>query len=702
MKTIRHKPEPMKRDFIRAHPFSKGPQGPKSEVKSKSPSLQFTKQDSDFAPKKHFPLSAYKPSPFRPFSFLFSPQIPPPDNWSRLVSKISISREQRETKMLVKRQHSQLFSPKDNEKFEETHFPTFLENVPERKFFLNKCDLKRKKKERNRKKKIKEQNRINKVINIDSSLRKNYNNFEIKGKDTFQSFSNQKNIYLKNLYQFLLSFLKGEKHGLFKLNDFNKNENKILKLINKKKKYIGFKSFKKIIIKDFVNCSNNIFNLLSDKRKEEKKKYVFRILYKIVFENFLKNHPKPLQNNSKSEEFYFYQFYYGKFAPNTKKLEDFWEYKFPDFKINGNDSKCKTINKNCLLNLNLSIPLVKFLNKILIEVIFWKLPLYESEDKIVEEECKSTKMILDDLFERNKQDLLNKIKEWNSMISISKTEEELYKKIELDIEKVTFKFPWTIWEIKNAFLSTFLALNEYTIQRCTHPLNQNLLSQDEKLFVSKKASFVGKESKSQSNKKSKFIKEELLKFKQSKDRFYWIGLLNKYSISKIFGAYFSNRVSEARSLSQVEFESEMHRARDFSQLSDRIKLHLFSIFYNMYSDIVFRSKIKAKGKFLRCQRFVNCVNGLLGSLSPNLGANPLATYQSFFEKIYHSVFNEDSVYDLKIAQSLKFISNFQCILIGKKNRVILRESCNFISRFSYRKKDIRNLKPILSKMVNLT
>jgi hypothetical protein len=288
------------------------------------------------------------------------------------------------------------------------------------------------------------------------------------------------------------------------------------------------------------------------------------------------------------------------------------------------------------------------------------------------------------------------------MLSSAKCKEEGLKLVQADIKRKTFKFPWSIWEIKHAFLSTFLAINEFMLASCLHPNNISNISEQEFIFVSKRSKRLEDLKNPNPKRKKKYIVNELANLKQSKDKYFWIGNLNKFLINNLYGKGSLNLKAIMNPIRKNEFEKMMTTSSCLNAIPKKFKLHLFCIIYNQYSDTLSKSNVIYKKSFLECNRFLNVIDKLFLTLNPKINKNYKEDLHDFLNRIYNSVHQkENSCYNLKILQSLKFISNFHCIMSGKKNRIILNETTNFIYRSCHKPEDILNLKILLSLLVNV-
>ena len=77
----------------------------------------------------------------------------------------------------------------------------------------------------------------------------------------------------------------------------------------------------------------------------------------------------------------------------------------------------------------------------------------------------------------------------------------------------------------------------------------------------------------------------------------------------------------------------------------------------------------------------------------------ISSHCEVFPRIYSLIQQRSQIYILRIPQSLKFLAQMELLISGIKNRDILREMTNFISKNSYFPESSVNLKVLLKALV---
>ena len=71
-----------------------------------------------------------------------------------------------------------------------------------------------------------------------------------------------------------------------------------------------------------------------------------------------------------------------------------------------------------------------------------------------------------------------------------------------------------------------------------------------------------------------------------------------------------------------------------------------------------------------------------------------------FPRIFYLIRKGTSIYVLKIQKTLKFLAHMECLILGLKNRIILREIIRFISKNCLFPENAFNLKILLQTLIN--
>ena len=198
---------------------------------------------------------------------------------------------------------------------------------------------------------------------------------------------------LKNLQLFFTSFLNGDACHLKSFYKFTKKEKLIFKKVIAKKKYVGFNRFLKLVVEK--SKTDKSFNLQSTKRKEEKKKYVFRVFFKEILKNFSQKNSKFFE----TPELTFYKHYFGALVPLARELKDFHEYYLPNF--NNKTGISKTLNKEYLFKLNRSKIFMDIFNRVLIDIFCYNIPLYIEENMNLNKVQKISANIIEEIKKPN-------------------------------------------------------------------------------------------------------------------------------------------------------------------------------------------------------------------------------------------------------------------------------------------------------------
>jgi hypothetical protein len=513
----------------------------------------------------------------------------------------------------------------------------------------------------------------------------------------------EEEIDLKNVFLFFKSFLNGKLKNLNKINKFTEIEKTVFECIQKKKNYVGFQRFLKILKTEKDCVSNHIFKLTSSKRKEEKIKYVFRIMGKEMLKNFQKC--CGLENCSKDKELHFYQFYFKHFTKSSKTLGDFNEFRFPDFKISKSQTRFKTLNKDYFNRLNLSKEFINDFNQIVIDLICWTLPLYENPHSMVNEKnTKSIDSIIKSVFSTNKNDLLAKINSWKESLNAQSKPTKGVKEIEKKIFKGTFKFPWSMWEIKDAFICTFLSINEQKLESYTlNDYPRDFLKENEKAFKKNilKVNQIRKNGKITTKKKTKFIFDEHKKLINSEEKYFWIGFLNRFDIFKQYQALFphSTAINFKCSFNKQLFLRKLKMLKNLNQMKFDLKFHLYCIFFNFWFSKFSKSKKYNFQTIFENEKFINFSKEFFSKMCPQMKWNDDLLNQYFFIDLNKLIMDKNSALKVKIKTFLIFISNFHCLIYGLKSNLSIKEIKSFIHKNSHFSDDIQSLKLVLQNLV---
>ena len=324
-----------------------------------------------------------------------------------------------------------------------------------------------------------------------------------------QSLHQQDAFFLKtwNLRRFCNTMFLFEQPSSPPFNLLNSLETRILEQIFKEKNYYQDSEIPFDIRvlghrKDWIN----IWKIFRAKRKEENIKYGFRILSQGLFAHFkefvLDAHFTDQVESKQNQETLFYLSYFGEqeFGVGFKdsfrlffQNKDFRKragtklrkYFFPVVNRQNPFAKAKTLNKRFFKLLSCSRPFVDLLNKSLIlflmalgdvdnfsqhQLMFRLQPVKNSRIEV---------RLMNFCLKSNEKELTKMFSEWKNLTSVADSREQnkgtktgsqkseacqtekWLSLISKNIGKLNFKCPWALGEIRNAFLESFLWINEH-------------------------------------------------------------------------------------------------------------------------------------------------------------------------------------------------------------------------------------------------
>ena len=237
------------------------------------------------------------------------------------------------------------------------------------------------------------------------------------------------------------------------------------------------------------------------KRKEENVKYAFRVLIKFFVQRFDHQHLTKFNTTGKfsrkHKETLFYLYYFSQQALNMNfeeclqrftKSQPFRKscsnrikkYSFPDMNRRAIKGRAKTLSSEFFRRVSISKPFKKLLNSTLLYTLAYigdLDALAPNQDtlrsEIFNEPGKELNVIRLALG-NNFRESTKMFSEWNNLYQkelkrkrtsnpeLHKlTSLEIYQLIIINIRKPNFKFPWSLCEIKNAFLDAFFWINEH-------------------------------------------------------------------------------------------------------------------------------------------------------------------------------------------------------------------------------------------------
>lgn len=304
---------------------------------------------------------------------------------------------------------------------------------------------------------------------------------------------------LKNLRRLIGSIFLWEGHPKSHLTRLNQIESEILLKIFCKKKYDN-----KIELISKINDPDSsipiqIFRKMTRlKRKEENLKFSFRILFECLQKKFIKNTLgslfKPAHCSLKESETLFYLSYFSKGEFNIpfdlalqkfkrdpsfrkKAIKAMTKYIFPEVHKQDCRALHKSLNKKYFAGLSLSKTLVLEFNNTFLASLFFlsRLSLSSPKDPILRLDNLPSPEILPNFFHQvisnNDVEIQKMFSEWDNLLKRDKIWKmelsdkqrvvRLIDKVETNIKKPNFKFPWSVYEVRNALLEAFFWMNEH-------------------------------------------------------------------------------------------------------------------------------------------------------------------------------------------------------------------------------------------------
>ena len=297
-------------------------------------------------------------------------------------------------------------------------------------------------------------------------------------------------IELKNLYKFLTGYFGSQNLDEYWMNNLSNRERKILIALVWNRDY----SNKQEIIALIRGKQRNdtcLRKMVKIRRKEENLKYGFRIIilemfnqFKVIqIERLVRIHKEKFNMAKLDFHLLFYLFHFGKkiygisFDASVEKLLSktvtelqMWkglrDVVFPEMGIKWGDCLFKSLSKSFLQNLSKYEEFAMGINEKLFNVILYFRNNCGPENLNPEsKEAKYVKSIDQVITKTNLKEIGKLFVEWDNIIKNKGIEKEsaFVKEITRNVSKNNFKLPWTVEEVRNAFLESFIALNEVLI-----------------------------------------------------------------------------------------------------------------------------------------------------------------------------------------------------------------------------------------------
>lgn len=504
---------------------------------------------------------------------------------------------------------------------------------------------------------------------------------------------------LQSLFALMETILNGKKLSRKAVSSLNSTEKFIFEAILKKKMYQGIDSVLKRLKRkktEEVTFKNQI---VSEKRKEERLKFVFRLIIKEMQRAFCDSRKakRSLRGDQENE---FYLHYFERFV--GAKLTTLNSLKTPYFKAKGQGGRNKTLNKVFLTHLNFSIAFANRFNEMLLEIICVIIPFVTSSKKF-REVSRVSRNIISSIQSSSRNELFKKIFNWE--LKLKRDVDKVgnagnLQKIGKEIDRKVFKFPWTIWEVKNAFVMTLLSFNEFRQVGRDQVFRLGL--PDSHIDHLEANSNLKKRLKT-SKQKENYIKNQLKDIKRPEAKFYWMGVINR-NVFGFGGDPLLSAHSEAP-LKQAEFLRQIKSTNQPKKVSIELRLHIYIVIFNLLINSSFKEKyqinklevsqkeLTRRFRELCANLFEKLESPLQGKECKFLGKCPLL--ENFFQKIPD--INFDSL--LRTVPTIKFISQANCLFQGIKNKPMLKDLCVFLDNNLKTKTCNINLKHLLKMLL---
>ena len=501
---------------------------------------------------------------------------------------------------------------------------------------------------------------------------------------------------LNNLYELMEIILNGGKLTQRNISGLTKDEYYIFHKIIEKKNYTGIKIFLNRLSNKKSKEITFKNQIISNKRKEESLKFVFRLIVKEFQKSFCIKKKLDIQNRDHYED-EFYKYYYSEFINGGFiSLEHL---KTPYFKNNKNKSENKTLNKIFFTNINLSKKFTNLFNKCLIEIICNLIPcsLNKSKSKSM---AKINQNVIKSILNNNQNELFKKFLNWELKIKKKGTQKKDIRIIGSEIENKVFKFPWTVWEIRNAFIMTMLSINEFVLAS-DYLANSYLGDNESNKNLNPKYQIINELKNSKQ--KEYYIKREISRIKKHSNKFYWLTLINKSLYNKNF-KIISNEIYHYE-FNQDEFLDFLRNNDDIKKYNWKFRVHLYIILFNMLIDQYIKNKkledltkmcfdLIFNELLQKCVFVFNKLNVLIKGreyallkdcplLIEMINQIPELNYECF----------------LRVIPATKFIAQLQCLLVGVKNKLMLKDLTNFINKNLCSHFGNKNLENLLKRIL---
>lgn len=483
---------------------------------------------------------------------------------------------------------------------------------------------------------------------------------------------------LQNLFSLMETILNGKKLNRNAIDGLNWPEKFILEKILAKKMYNGIDYYlKKLKSKKTVEITVKN-QIVSVKRKEESLKFVFRLIIKELQKSFFQESRAGSEaRGDLNDRFYLHHF--ENFI--SAGLTTLSELKTPYFKMKGQSGRNKTLNKVFLTQLNLSEDFANKFNTCLLEIICLIIPFFVHKKKC-KRISKISKNIIQSIQHSSRVELFKKMQNWEIKLKSKNGEGEetrICEEIGKEISDKVFKFPWTVWEAKNAFVMTLLSFNEFSLAS----KNQIERSSSGRAKIdSLETNSSIKKKLSTSKQKEIYIKNQLNEIKKFDNKLYWMGIINRNV--KDYQDFISVDKELGKILSKEEFLEEIRLLGNPRKASARLQLHICQIIFNMLINSNIKNKdlksTSEENKILLFEYFLTHCSTIFEKLNcPSKGKEKAFLKNCLFlENFFNRILNKKNHLLLRIVPTIKFISQMKSLLAGIKNKNMLKSICVYL------------------------
>lgn len=505
---------------------------------------------------------------------------------------------------------------------------------------------------------------------------------------------------LDHLEEFLLAFINGLEITRVSWDDLSGFEKQVLRKILDKKQYNEAEEYVASMGRKGRVPRNREWQITSFKRKEEALKFVFRAVSKEIEQLFIERALKVPRSRCSLEEGVYGSYFRGFFGDGPRQAQRF---AIPLNQDPPRARSSKTLNKAYFGLVNLSDAFMNDVNAGLLDVICWTLPLNGGLYRPGPDLHPLGRLLLESLLAHGPANLKMKVSAWAGSLRSLASPDRALQRLADHIRKNSFKFPWTLWEVKSAFVTSLLALNEAKLSAYSHPKKTPSLEGDELSFYN---SFrkLGRVRHLTTKKRVKMLADQEKFFRSPLNpcHFYWLGIVNQPQIRRLCFTGLPSERPPARTnyLSKEAFFNKMRGIQRFRFQSRPLEVHLLTILVNLWAGADPARRRNSDSAFFSFGQFVKASKSILLQCAPHLLNVFEKCFETrrFFERTREVCLLLRRPDLLSPLEALGFVANATSLQAGVKHNSSVSKMTSFITRHYHRPPRSRALKLLLKAL----